>query len=997
MPAAFLTAEQRDDYGRFCTPPKPEALSQYFHLSESDKALLEKCRGSHNRLGYALQLTTVRYLGAFLGDPSAVPSIVLKTLGQQLGIVNLECIELYRDGERRWDHAAEIRKRGGYRDFTDPSVAFPLTYWLFVHCWMGNDRPIILFDRATHWMHAHKVLLPGASLLERFVVRIQLRADARLYRIIGQEVGRHKRAQLESLLVVPEGERTSVLDQLRNGPTRVSGPALVQAIHRLQTVRGLGIQLPARPFLPPARIASLARFTELAKTQSISRLSPEHRLACLVAFTHCLEASAHDEAIEVLDTLLRDLFRNAERAQHKVRLRSLKDLDQAAGALAEACRIVLVHEPSAINLQNKIFDTIPKATMQHAVEQVTALIRPPDDVFFNELATSYRSVRRYLPTVLKYIHFGSNPAGAAVVIAWNWLGAQEEKAGADADPPRAVISKSWERYVLLPDGAIDRKAYVFCVLDQLHSALKRRDVFVSPSRFYADPRAGLLDGHEWETTRPTICRMLGLTTDPKPVLAALAADLDQTFRRVVQRLPNNPDVRFEIKDGKQELILTPLDKLEEPTSLIELREAVAARMPMVDLPEIFLEINQRTKFTEAFTHISESETRASDLDISLCAVLISEACNTGIEPLIRPDAPALHRDRLLWTSRNYIRSETLAAANVCLVEAQNQISLAHVWGGGDVASADGLRFVVPVKTVHAGPNPKYFGAGRGVTWYNLVSDQFTGLNAITVPGTLRDSLVLLSVLLEQKTPFRPTLIHTDTGAYSDVIFGLFRLLGYHFCPRLADIGGTRLWRIDPDADYGPLNSHTRHYIDMDLVEENWNDILRLVGSLKLGRISADAIMRTLQVGDKPTRLAQAIAAVGRIDKTKHTLNYIDDKDMRRGTLLQLNRGECRHTLGRENFHGKRGELRQHYREGQEDQLCALGMSLNIIAHWNTLYIEAATTQLRAEGYHIQDEDLARLSPLIFKHINFLGKYSFHMSDTVRQGGLRPLRKPQEAA
>lgn len=86
--------------------------------------------------------------------------------------------------------------------------------------------------------------------------------------------------------------------------------------------------------------------------------------------------------------------------------------------------------------------------------------------------------------------------------------------------------------------------------------------------------------------------------------------------------------------------------------------------------------------------------------------------------------------------------------------------------------------------MHADPNPKYFGTDRGVTWYNLISDQFSGLNAITVPGTLRDSLVLLAVVLEQQTELQPTQIMTDTGAYSDVVFGLFRLLGYHFCPRL---------------------------------------------------------------------------------------------------------------------------------------------------------------------------------------------------------------------
>ena len=84
-------------------------------------------------------------------------------------------------------------------------------------------------------------------------------------------------------------------------------------------------------------------------------------------------------------------------------------------------------------------------------------------------------------------------------------------------------------------------------------------------------------------------------------------------------------------------------------------------------------------------------------------------------------------------------------------------------------------------------------------------DQFTGLNGIAVPGTLRDSLILLAVVLEQQTELQPTQIMTDTGAYSDVVFGLFRLLGYRFCPRLADIGGTRFWRIDPKADYGQLN------------------------------------------------------------------------------------------------------------------------------------------------------------------------------------------------
>jgi hypothetical protein len=288
-----------------------------------------------------------------------------------------------------------------------------------------------------------------------------------------------------------------------------------------------------------------------------------------------------------------------------------------------------------------------------------------------------------------------------------------------------------------------------------------------------------------------VCRTLGKSHNAAEEIGRLSQQLDQAFRSVASNLPTNAGVRIEANGDGEDLVLTGLDRIEEPASLIALRDAVASRLPRVDLPELLLEVDARTEFAAGFTHASESEARAQDFRTLLCAVLLAEACNTGLEPLQRPDVPSLRRSRLSWIRQNYIRAETLTQANAQLVAAQNGIDLARSWGGGDVASADGLRFVVPVRTIHAGPNPKYFGPERGVTYYNLVSDQFTGLNAITVPGMLRDSLVLLSVVLEQETTLVPTEIMTDTGAYTDVIFGIFWLLGYQFSPRIADIGGAR--------------------------------------------------------------------------------------------------------------------------------------------------------------------------------------------------------------
>jgi TnpA family transposase len=184
----------------------------------------------------------------------------------------------------------------------------------------------------------------------------------------------------------------------------------------------------------------------------------------------------------------------------------------------------------------------------------------------------------------------------------------------------------------------------------------------------------------------------------------------------------------------------------------------------------------------------------SDLPVSVAALLIAEACNVGLVPVIDPDIEALTRGRLSHVDQNYLRADTHAAANALLIAAQAQVPIAQLWGGGLLASVDGLRFVVPVRTLNAGPSPKYFGHKRGLTWLNAVNDQVSGIGAQIVPGTPRDSLHILDVLLNLDASPKPELIATDEASYSDMVFGVFSILGYRFSPRIADIGDTRYWR-----------------------------------------------------------------------------------------------------------------------------------------------------------------------------------------------------------
>ena len=292
-----------------------------------------------------------------------------------------------------------------------------------------------------------------------------------------------------------------------------------------------------------------------------------------------------------------------------------------------------------------------------------------------ELVKRYATVRPFLPMLTTIIPFGATDAGTPVLAAARSL---PDLAGRKRVRPDEVdgslVTGSWRRLVFsapdLPAGTVDHRAYALCVLEQLHRALRRRDVFAAGSVRWGDPRAQLLSGEEWEAAKPQALAALRLEEPASVHLAALGRTLDVGVAgpggaaRRGRAGRQHAQVRLEPDaDGRVRIRVSPLEAVPEPPSLVALRDLTARMLPRVDLPELLLEVDAWTGFTSEFTHLAESGTRMEDLAVSACAVLVAEGCNIGFTPVdqarrARADTgPALPRGAELRPRRHDQRGE----------------------------------------------------------------------------------------------------------------------------------------------------------------------------------------------------------------------------------------------------------------------------------------------------------------------------------------------------
>jgi TnpA family transposase len=895
MPVDFLSDEQAAAYGRYTGTPSKADLERFFFLDGDDLALIATRRGDRNRLGFALQATTVRYLGVFLtDDPIDAPWPVIEYLAGQLGIADPSCVKRYSQrAQTVYEHSWDIREAFGYSELADGPKGPEFRDFLEGRAWTRTEGPATMFTHAVAWLRGNRVLLPGITVLTRMVAQVRDEVADRQHALLSeaaQATDSQLPQRLVQLLEVEPGHRHSTLQELAQGPKRVSGSQAAAAIGRVDRLIAIGGGNADVSAVPANKLAAMARYGLHSKA-ALKDVAEPRRTATLVASVQALEASAADDAIDLFMLLMTTkLINPARKKADGARLAAMPHLEAASAVLAATHQALaaVLEDPDVVKRGTltvtqawaAIEQVAPREQVQQAVATVEELV--PDDAAEASAAEAalrtflvqrYVTVRPFIKALGEAEWLHAAPGGARLLKEIRRLPALAARK-VKAEPlivkevERSLVPKPWFRAVYantaLPDGAVDRDAYVLCLLEQLHAAIRVRDVFAAPSVRYADPRAKLLDGAAWAGVKDRVLAGLGLASEADTHLTPQVEVLDAAWRHTQARLVEaGDDARVRLvagADGRAELKVTRPPALGAGAADKAVRSLVASMMPRIDLPDLLLEVDSWTGFlSKAYLNPAGRRPNLEGVDLSIAALLVSEACNVGHTP-VSSDHPALTANRLSHIEQQYMRLDNHARANELFIDHQRTIDFAWRLGGGLVASVDGLRFTVPVASIHSAPAPKYFGYKRGMTWLNAVNDQVMGIGAVVVTGAPRDSPWIIDLMLNLDGGPRPDTVITDAGSYSDMVFGLFALLGYRFCPRIADLGDARYWYAHdhgtPAPDYGNLAGLARNRIDLRKIRAQWPDMLRVTGSLITGAVRAHDLLAMLGRDGAPPRSAR---------------------------------------------------------------------------------------------------------------------------------------------
>lgn len=266
-------------------------------------------------------------------------------------------------------------------------------------------------------------------------------------------------------------------------------------------------------------------------------------------------------------------------------------------------------------------------------------------------------------------------------------------------------------------------------------------------------------------------------------------------------------------------------------------------LPKVKLPDLLIEVASWTNFDKNFVHASTGSIAKNDEKTIIMAALMAMGTNIGLTKMA-DSTPSITYRQMANTAQWRMYDDAMKRAQATLVNYQHKQFLSSYWGDGTTSSSDGMRVQVGVSSLHAEHNPHY-GSEKGTTMYRFVSDQFSAFYTKVINTNARDAVHVIDGLLYHETELCIDEHYTDTAGYTDQVFGLSHLLGFRFAPRIRDISELKLYSFTKPGEYPKIEKIIQGKINTKIIQENFDDVLRLAYSIREGKVSGSLIMSKL--------------------------------------------------------------------------------------------------------------------------------------------------------
>jgi TnpA family transposase len=866
-------------------------------------------------------------------------------------------------------------------------------------------KPRLIFDRCVDFLIQRRVQVPSAHRLNDLIRASLHERKAEMIALMDSQLLAETRNLLDDLFTAPDAQNRYRLTLLKRLSQSTSPSRIKEAVADFAILSELHHQLGdilVQLDLGTAGIRYFAGGVLRSEIFQMRRRDQNDRYIHAAAFVAHQFYRCQDNMVDLWLSVMASFKTAAARDYQETLVQERQNQQRQIEIVVNGLEV------SVFGVMRDIRSVMSAANLSDA-EKVAATLalleqgqtedfdRLKDDLASTAQDASWHAIlearslklQNRLSPLLRALNFMPNKRAAALLAAIDHFKADGDLSTSHA--PTEFLNVEQRATLVRADGTFRVSLYKVFLFQAVTTAIKSGDLNVEQSYKYRPMDAYLIDKERWQQEKGHLLERSGLTefTDPAPVLATLNSALSAQYQATNDRAADNSHLNLR-KDGTFH-IGTPAS---DPSEADPLGDLFPQRQD-VPLAQVLETVNNHCSMLHSFEHWQQTHVRRATSHPALLAGIMGLGCGIGVRKMARISSK-ITESELDHTVNWRFSLENIRAANDAVIKAMDAMDLPNLYRQSQDqlhTASDGQKFEVRGDSLHASRSFKYFGQGQGVSAYTFVDERNFLWHSLMISAADRESAYVIDGLMCNDV-VKSDIHSTDTHGYTEAVFGLTHLLGFSFAPRIKGVGkqtlyifkpinqGARDWAIRPDKT-----------INEAVLRENWDDLLRLVATIKLKENTASDIFRRLNSYSRQHAIYQTLKAFGQIIKSLFILRYIDDLTLRQAIERQLNKVELANRFTRAVAVGNPREFTQVEKEEQEVAEACNRLIKNSIICWNYLYL---TRQVeKAPDTHARKNLLCLIashSPMSWAHINMLGEYDFSEEKLRDTLGILPPKK-----